>query len=66
MFSCRPAEVSWLKLVETRLTYYRDQLPTFDYPPRQPVRAARTDRHVNENSRDPAMPRPVSAADSWF
>ena len=30
------------QLVETRLTYYRDQLPAFDYP-RHPVRAAGTD-----------------------
>ncbi|MBH8567843.1 hypothetical protein KB206_03050 [Microvirga sp. STS02] len=55
------------QLVETRLTYYRDQLPGFDYP-RHPVRAARVDEaaHIGQVA---AMARNAYDrfhADAWF
>ncbi|GAB2863236.1 GNAT family protein [Hymenobacter ruber] len=55
------------QLVETRLTYYRDQLTSFDHP-RHPVRAARIDEaaHIGQVA---AMARNAYDrfhADSWF
>jgi dTDP-4-amino-4,6-dideoxy-D-galactose acyltransferase len=55
------------QLVETRLTYYRDQLPAFDYP-RYPVRAATADEAVQIGQ---VAARARNAydrfhADSWF
>ncbi|WP_125932643.1 GNAT family protein [Hymenobacter glacialis] len=55
------------QLVETRLTYYRDQLPAFDYP-RYPVRPA-TEGEVGRVGQMAATARNVYDrfhADPWF
>ncbi|GAB3317662.1 hypothetical protein GCM10027511_28250 [Hymenobacter humi] len=76
MFSVVPAEdirllqsltgVGW-QLVETRLTYYRDQLPAFDYP-RHPVRAARAEEAAQVGCVAAAARNPYDRfhADAWF
>jgi dTDP-4-amino-4,6-dideoxy-D-galactose acyltransferase len=55
------------KLVETRLTYYRDNLPAFDYP-RFPVRGARPDEAALVGQVSAAARNPYDRfhADAWF
>lgn len=54
-------------LVETRLTYYRDQLPTFDYP-RHPVRAVEAGEaaHIGRIAAAARNPYDRFHADPWF
>jgi dTDP-4-amino-4,6-dideoxy-D-galactose acyltransferase len=55
------------QLVETRLTYYRDQLSAFDYP-RHAVRAAKEDEaaHIGRISAAARNPYDRFHADPWF
>ena len=55
------------RLVETRLTYYQDQLPAFDYP-RHTVRAAAVAEAVAIGQISAAARNPYDRfhADSWF
>lgn len=55
------------RLVETRLTYYRDNLSAFDYP-RFPVRGARPDEasHIGAVSAAARNPYDRFHADTWF
>ena len=55
------------QIVETRLTYYRDQLPAFDYP-RHPVRAAKAGEaaHVGQIAATARNTYDRFHADSWF
>ena len=55
------------QLVETRLTYYRDQLPAFDFP-RHPVRTARAGEaaHVGQVAATARNTYDRFHADAWF
>ena len=55
------------QLVETRLTYYRDQLPAFDFP-RHPVRAAGVGEaaHVGQVAATARNAYDRFHADAWF
>lgn len=75
-FSVVPAEDTRLlqaltgagwQLVETRLTYYRDQLPAFNYP-RHPVRAAEVGEaaHIGQVSAKARNVYDRFHADAWF
>ncbi|WP_046246682.1 hypothetical protein [Hymenobacter terrenus] len=55
------------QLVETRLTYYHDQLPAFDYP-RYPVRAAQIEEvaHIGRIAAAARNPYDRVHSDAWF
>ena len=55
------------RLVETRLTYYHDQLPAFDYP-RYPVRMAEVGEaaHIGRVAAAARNPYDRFHADAWF